>query len=398
MHGQSSSRKIQRRESPGAQSCLIGKEAVRGKAIRPGLTRLPPLLLLACCLGCVRPVVLAERPVPPPPCGAIEKDTPGTPAAAVRWQSPDDLGDRRALAAGCREVGAVSVREAVSAPLRAARVAIVSWNLHVGRGDVRRLVTDLRHGRLGTGAPPDALVLLLQEAWRGDGREPRDIVRVARELGLGLYYVPSVPNARQRTAAPDDRGTAILSSLPLGDLQALELPFERQRRVAVRATLGALGPAGPWTLRVLSVHFENRAGRRRAWLRSRAARVRQAEALAAALPASGATVLGGDLNTWSGRERSVEILASHFDPWRDEDRRPTFGTTRLDYLFKRLPARAQMTYRTLDDRYGSDHAPLVGLLVWDRADWATGHSAPPCCGILRPTAETPRPPPSRGMP
>jgi endonuclease/exonuclease/phosphatase family metal-dependent hydrolase len=187
-------------------------------------------------------------------------------------------------------------------------------------------------------------------------------------------------NARRRDDVPDDRGNAILSSLPMTDLQALELPFERQRRVAVAATLAGVGPGGPWRLRVLSVHLENRAGRRRAWLRSRAARVRQAEALAAALPEAGALVLGGDLNAWSGREQAVRILATRFDPWIDEDRSPTFGGARVDYLFRRLPGRARMTYRALADRYGSDHTPLLGLLAWDGEDlWHT----PPDISHLR---------------
>ena len=35
----------------------------------------------------------------------------------------------------------------------------------------------------------------------------------------------------------EDRGNAILSTEPLADLTAIELPFEQQRRVAVAATL-----------------------------------------------------------------------------------------------------------------------------------------------------------------
>ncbi|MEN3339278.1 MAG: hypothetical protein V7647_2954, partial [Acidobacteriota bacterium] len=61
---------------------------------------------------------------------------------------------------------------------------------------------------------------------------------VAAALGLSLYYVPSMRNGG---AAPhEDRGNAILSSLPLTDLAAYELPFERQRRVALGATIAGI--------------------------------------------------------------------------------------------------------------------------------------------------------------
>ena len=38
---------------------------------------------------------------------------------------------------------------------------------------------------------------------------------------------------------PEDRGNAILSTLPLHDYAGIELPLERQRRVALAATVNA---------------------------------------------------------------------------------------------------------------------------------------------------------------
>ena len=191
------------------------------------------------------------------------------------------------------------------------------------RRTTRRLV---RHGRAGTltgGRLPDGVVLLLQEARRVGAEVPADL---ASALDLHLFYAPGMRNGRGRgAAARDDRGSAIVSSLPLSRLQALELPLERQRRVALGATLtGATRSGRAWSVRLVDVHLENRPGPGRLWVRAAAARTRQMAALRRVLPGDGALVIGGDLNTWRGGGEGA----------------------------------------LLDDRYGSNHAPVLAEIDW----------------------------------
>ncbi|NOT26456.1 MAG: hypothetical protein HOP16_10185 [Acidobacteria bacterium] len=84
----------------------------------------------------------------------------------------------------------------------------------------------------------------------------QDIVETARTRGLSVFYLPSMRNGSEEGAAGEDRGNAILSTLPLTELAGIELPFERQRRVAAAATVTRRDAAGaPWRLRVVSVHL-----------------------------------------------------------------------------------------------------------------------------------------------
>ena len=105
---------------------------------------------------------------------------------------------------------------------------------------------------------------------------------MAQRLGLNVYYVPSMRNGGP--TSDEDRGNAILSSLPLTDLRAIELPFERQRRVAVSATIAGRTTSGtPWQVRLVSAHLDNMSTIRRAWIGAEYGRARQARELAAAL-------------------------------------------------------------------------------------------------------------------
>ena len=73
---------------------------------------------------------------------------------------------------------------------------------------------------------------------RVTGHERIDIVEAAGRLGLSLVYVPSMRNGSD---TDEDRGNAILSTEPLSDVAAVELPFERQRRVAIDAAVSVTG-------------------------------------------------------------------------------------------------------------------------------------------------------------
>jgi len=261
--------------------------------------------------------------------------------------------------------------------------AVVSWNTHVGAGDIDTLVADLRSGKL-TGSPVRSFVLLLQEgyrsgddvpsardggsAWASAQRPPRtggereDIATVARRLKLAAFYVPSMRNGEPGVTT-EDRGNAILSSLPLSDLTAIELPLERQRRVALGATVTVTPPGGGATpLRLVCTHFTNMV-MHHFWILSESGRLRQARALAKVLPESGALIVGGDFNAWFGyRDAAFKEIARVVPPAASDDRRATFGPMRLDHLLARLPQGWRLSVKRAGDKYGSDHYPLVGTL------------------------------------
>lgn len=313
------------------------------------------------------------------PCTALA----GTPAT-VRWFTPAAADQRRRLDAWCATVGTPIVHQPPTLPLTppGRRIALVSWNVHVGGGDIAALTADLRSGRLTAG---DVLpfVLLLQEAFRtnddipvwrsGQPAPPRIAPRptsgprvptpgYAKRLGLHLVYVPSMRNGPGDADHREDRGSAILSTMTLADPHAIELPFERQRRVAVAARIANVTRDDD--LWVVNVHLENRTGGRRFWLEAPSARARQARALVKKFLPDGPAILGGDLNTWASNEPTIELLKDVFETPVGDDTRATLpGVGRIDYLLARLPSGWTMTSRRLDSRYGSDHFPVLGILT-----------------------------------
>jgi endonuclease/exonuclease/phosphatase family metal-dependent hydrolase len=299
---------------------------------------------------------------------------PSIHAPAISWLSPAAEPDRASLKNWREAVGAPFINIAAGRDSATAELDIVSWNTAVGDGDIVKFVTRVRNGR--------PMVLLLQEVYRRGAAVPRlpgpqwrfagrlgtrgaaktDIETAAASLGMSVYYVPSM-----RNGGPDsdeDRGNAILSDLPLSDLTAIELPFERQRRVALAATItGHTASGQPWHLRVANVHLDN-AMPARAWIGSEYGRARQARGLVAALGNAEPVVLGGDFNTWFGFSDQVFVETIRAFPQTvTTDRRATFrGLLRLDHLFYRLPAGWRGDLHRADDRFGSDHAPLIGTL------------------------------------
>ncbi|MEO5894945.1 MAG: endonuclease/exonuclease/phosphatase family protein [Vicinamibacterales bacterium] len=273
-------------------------------------------------------------------------------------------------------VGAPIVRAAESAAANAVLdgLTIISWNTALGSGDVGSLVRELRQKY-----PRHGIVLLLQEAFRADGDLPpvthdvdfaariacgsadREVESLASSLAMSAYYVPSMRNGTPGQTQ-EDRGNAILSSLPLTGLTAIELPFERQRRVAVAATIGGMTSGGrEWTLRVASAHLDNRIGLSRVWIGSEYARTRQARGLLDALRGNDPLVLGGDFNTWFGfADAAFRETAQAFPQTVVTDRRRTFrGLMRLDHVFYRLPGGWKATVRRGESALGSDHHPLI---------------------------------------
>jgi endonuclease/exonuclease/phosphatase family metal-dependent hydrolase len=307
----------------------------------------------------------------------------------TRWVLAE-ASDRDVLAAWCENVGPpVLTAPADTTPPAIDSLLVVTWNVRVGGGDLLALVEDLRAGRL-TGAPADHFVLLLQEAHRAgpavpvaaNGRglarriapgppagERLDVVEVARRLELGLFYVPSMRNGASPDEPPEDRGNAILSTLPLADPHAIELPFEVQRRVAAVARVAGVTSDGqPWTLRVATAHLDHRSPWTRILDTFGAGRARQARGLMRALAPDRPTILGADLNTWAPGplERALPVLEQHFSETPRDQRLPTHTAARvlpigrLDHLLFRLGDRQHARVRRIDHRYGSDHYPLLG--------------------------------------
>src|SRR5690606_9003561 len=219
-------------------------------------------------------------------------DTVGPPA----FRTPDILGER----------------EAAHEPPGA--LTIVSWNTHGGVADIDALLQALR---ARTAPVTTQVVLLLQEVVRRSPSVPpsvadaapvpgslhgpghgEDVADLAARLGLSLVYVPSMRNgdAPDGGRPAEDRGNAILSSLPLTSPVAIELPLTHQRRVAVAATVGAqVKGVSQMPLRVVSFHLDTTGGRGQQaaflgdWLRDEAAR-------------RVAVVAGGDVNAlWGTR-------------------------------------------------------------------------------------------------
>lgn len=303
--------------------------------------------------------------------------------AGLAWFGPASASQQLALARWRASVGPPVVRLNVTTrPAPSTRLTVVSWNTAVGDADIAAFVRDRRR-ETGDGAP---LVMLLQEVYRRGAAVPRqigsdasfasrlgirqengtDVEAVAAGLGLNVYYVPSMRNGGP-LASDEDRGNAIMSNLPLTELSAIELPFERQRRVAVGATVsGEVSGARQWRLRVVSVHLDNMVGPRRLWFAGgEYARARQIRAVLDHVAGDAEVMLGGDLNTWFGFADAGYLTAARaFPAVSPTDRRGTFhGLLRLDHLFFRLPAGWHAEYRRGDRRYGSDHYPLIGTIA-----------------------------------
>ena len=330
------------------------------------LLRLTFLLAAVLLSACVRwaPVTLA-------PVASSDCRSP-----SLRWFGPGDARERRRLDTWCAGVGDAAIHrvEPVSSHLiRIEDITFVSWNVHVGSGDIRTFVRDLRDGRHTAGRKVDQYVLMLQEAVRTDevpvfavgasgadhiaapdATGSIDIVQIARELGASLIYVPSMRNGKSANDPPEDRGNAILSTLPLSDPVAIELPGERQRRVVIVAKAASVS--------VGTIHLDALgAGSRRLWMFwTPWMRNVQTRSMATRLP-GGPLVVGADLNTWHGRdELAVRFLRGIVRETPVLVDRQGLGLRVLDYLFFRVGESRRARVHHLQDKYGSDHRPLVG--------------------------------------
>lgn len=342
-----------------------------------------PLLLILCAALVGGPSLLpAQATGPARPCVARATTVSDTP---IEWhRGPAEDADE--LERWCRGVGAPvidTIPVEVEGPLPSLdQVVVVSWNVHLSEGRLETLVADLRRGRWTQGTPVTHFVLLLQELYRRGSAVPAfdlhharsafairtreheapDVQAYARSLGLAVAYVPSMRNGAELN---EDRGNAIVSTEPLHDLFALELPLERQRRVASGASILLKTEAGPAPLQLLTAHLEPLASPSALWI-FRNPRRRQMAALLSHLDQprfrdAAGTVIGGDFNTIQGgaRERAYQQARAWARSTGREDRRRTHAMGRLDYVFARLAPGWQSDTIRLDERYGSDHYPVL---------------------------------------
>jgi endonuclease/exonuclease/phosphatase family metal-dependent hydrolase len=274
--------------------------------------------------------------------------------------------------------------------IRTRTLIVLSWNVWIGRGRLVDVVLRLRRGDfLAQGAEPGAdIIILTQEAYRTDStipvdstghagrmlvaqlRQQEDVVETARSLDLNLRYAPSMRNG----ALQSDRGNAILSSLPLEQAEAIELPLVLQRRVAVSAVIRF----GPHRLKVVSAHLDPRGPPGHRWLGA-SGRARQAQHLLTSL-GDETIILGADLNLGRGRyERAWRLLHAAGFSMGIPPALPTWRHTFhalprlvLDYLLIRNPAGIveQARVHRLDEHprdrgplvFGSDHHPLLARI------------------------------------
>lgn len=267
---------------------------------------------------------------------------------------------------------------------------VLSWNVWIGRGRLREVVSRIRNGDYAEhGADPELpLVVLAQEAFRSDSTVPpvptgrtgrvliahlgfqEDVVETAQVLNLNLRYAPSMRNGPSQS----DRGNAILSTLPLEDARALELPLVLQRRVAVCAKV-ALGDR---SVRLISAHLDPRGPPGHKWFGS-AGRALQTQHLLSSI-GDDTAILGADLNLGRGRYEPTWRLLGEAGftfgvPPSSPSWRHTFHALPrlvLDYLLvrDRTGAVEQARVHRLDEHprdkgawvFGSDHHPLLARI------------------------------------
>ncbi len=336
---------------------------------------------------------------------------------SITWYGPAGPSDETSNERWCETVGSPVLegltRASLPSPGPADSIAVVTWNIWIGGGDVPLFLEEVfgyecHPTSPGLDAGSSHFVLLIQEAYRRSEAIPDvpesftfpprivprsppegwpDIVELARDCGLALFYVPSARNGPETVGGErEDKGNAILSTLPLEDVFAIELPFEAGRKVAVGATLSLTGGT---RLRVASVHLDVASTLFRTLTTANTTRLRQAAGLIEALalietggvtsgivsvgsgetacgdlPAPIATVAAGDFNTWSAGESSIDQLRLCFPDSPLWDGKPTYGSFPTDFIFFRRAADGRVVYvsgsqRRIEKRYGSDHQARI---------------------------------------
>jgi hypothetical protein len=351
-------------------------------------------------------------PVAAPSCGPQNGRS-----EAIRWIHPARDGDVRSLSDWCASVGPPEyalIPEASRIDVGAGipAITVVSWNVEGRAGDIPGFLREELGYDCDTRGGGQHFVVLVQEGVRRSVRVPKvapeyaaalgsaatndraDFTEAARECGLSYLYVPSMRNGIEEHAdGREDRGNAILASLPLTNLTAIELPFEGQRRVAVMASIEA--PVSRDTISFVSLHLDTFAGVARALLTGASSKERQVLGLVNALGLDGphgrgagrshTLLVAGDLNTWSERQTAVQRLVEYFPDSPPVDDQPTRGQFPTDHIFAILGEPAALalggndatptirgltvdaeSYELIADRHLSDHKPRLLRLTSPR--------------------------------
>jgi endonuclease/exonuclease/phosphatase family metal-dependent hydrolase len=307
------------------------------------------------------------------------------------WRIPFKISveaDASELARWCRAVGGpilVETPQVVSAAPSLDELAVITWNAHLAEGELDALIAKLRSGDLTNGRPVEHFVLLVQELYRRGNAVPEfniadrsahairprdpevaDINGHAAALGLSIFYAPSMRNGPDLR---EDRGNAIISTEPLIDPVALELPLARQRRVTLGAAVNVQTANGPQRLELIDAHLEPLSSPQTLWF-FKNPREAQVRAILGLLDQPRYTdrsqslgvVIGGDFNTvrWGADEPAIHMLRNWSSGFAREDVRNTHMMGRLDYLFVNLPKEWRASTARVDDRFGSDHHPVLG--------------------------------------
>jgi endonuclease/exonuclease/phosphatase family metal-dependent hydrolase len=311
----------------------------------------------------------------------------------LQWYRAAEDRDRDLSTKWCATVGSPAIRLSPTADFpawsQALDLEVVTWNMHIGGGDLYRML-DVELGldcsaarpALRRGASP--FVVLLQEVWRrsedlpevesssivpwtidpdrATGEDP-DIREAAERCGLAYLYVPSARNGPDSGARPgEDKGNAILSTVPLSTPIAMDLPLEGGRKVAIAATI--LAPGGE-RVRVTSVHLDVASTLVRTLLSGNQTRARQVSGLIDAVdradgdgPLTAINLVGGDFNTWVGNESTLKLMRQAFPESPEWDGLGTRGGFPTDHFFFRRGSFVNVSlggYHRIDDSYGSDH-------------------------------------------
>ncbi len=341
---------------------------------------------------------MTPGPVPDRSCPDIAEQT---------WYFPETAGDHARLEDWCRTVGPPVVSPDPTAAFgdleSGGELAVITWNVDVGGGDVMDfLETELgltcggNQSRLAPGGTHFAL--LVQEAFRRSNEIPEnpqgptipravaeserpgerlDAVEVAARCGLSLVYVAAARNGSEpRDGLREDKGVAILSTLPLEDVLFIELPYEAARRVAA---VGTVRDASGRRLRLANLHLISASGPARALTTGNGSRLRQGLALVDALdqlealradgvstePHPTSTVLAGDFNTWSDRETTLRRLREYFPDSPSPLGQGTHGSFPTDHILFRksdtagAPHLVEGSYLRVEDRHHSDHHAIM---------------------------------------
>jgi endonuclease/exonuclease/phosphatase family metal-dependent hydrolase len=251
------------------------------------------------------------------------------------------------------EIGhATKIRAGTPLP---SNIKVVSYNIRWRGGEeLRQLAQLLKHDAEIGGAT----ILGLQEVDRNRKRTGNENTAKSLADDLGMYYAWAAP-PKQKSEKEEETGVAILSSYPLTHVHRIVLPHEgpqKRRRVALGATI----TAGSTTLRVYSVHSENRMAVSK--------KLEQTKAVLADLanyPKDMPAIILGDLNTWesSAVEKTIELFKGEgfHTPF---DVKPTFSRKilfvpinfKLDWIWLR---NLQPVSHGVDRDIGlSDHWPM----------------------------------------